>query len=733
MLPAIWLLLVIVSLAPFFDGGDSSLFDVILAITPLILVALVLLNKSISKASKISRFHVWLLLWVLLRLSVSLLSLSQSVSIVEGAYRFFSLTSIWLVILFAVPTLYFPNTLSMFARILTLVAWLLSVISIIFFFLPAPTVNANINFIYATYGHNRLAEYLVLVLPIIYIYLKQANFSKTIKLALLLPIILAFALTLSRAAWVISFIGPILYLGLQNKIRQKLENRRIVLGGLIMALSILYFISVLPQIELSRLPDGRFKTLISKPLNLTARLDYFSQSWRRWQTRPWLGFGPGTFQYFKVDGYTERQSTTYAHNLFLQELNETGILGLLATLVYLGVMFFLAFKSIRASPDPLRTAAFTGVSLSFLHAQLDFGWQIPAITLTANIVLVAVIVSGQKPVMSRVQYRHLFALALLPVFILLLLPFVSRGNFREKITQAEMRNDMQKASYLLARWERIDQENSEMFYWRASRLVQQDKFGNAAKEYLRGSNAIFRNWTPDLFLASELVKNYLDLNTQILAADIFQILDLIDRTEYPYGFLRLEPKIFTLFRQAVDKLANDPAFESLSSEAKAKIYFWKYLFALESGEGRFDRYQSLIDRVVDYSSQEKYQQLKSTNLVLANSNEVEVIKNSINQFTQGNEQTWVDKFLLAYLYTSLADLYQSSGFEGLELESRSKAIKSQPYLASSYVNLALRLYELDSTNTQFKEILNICETMARANCIDWFDSLITSQGYKPNL
>ena len=82
----------------------------------------------------------------------------------------------------------------------------------------------------------------------------------------------------------------------------------------------------------------------------------WQSAWHMIQSRPWLGQGLNTFMAnyltYWVGG---EQQPRYAHNCFLQTAAETGILGLLTFLLFLGAMAWLWWRSRSAGSDAQRS------------------------------------------------------------------------------------------------------------------------------------------------------------------------------------------------------------------------------------------------------------------------------------------------------------------------------------------------------------------------------------------
>ncbi|MBI4056616.1 MAG: O-antigen ligase family protein [Elusimicrobia bacterium] len=89
------------------------------------------------------------------------------------------------------------------------------------------------------------------------------------------------------------------------------------------------------------------------------RLELWKTAWNMFKDHPWLGVGLNNYRtlfsrYHPTPIYGEEVWGS-AHNLYLHQLAERGILGLLALLLLLGSMVYYSIKRYRKNPSPLNT------------------------------------------------------------------------------------------------------------------------------------------------------------------------------------------------------------------------------------------------------------------------------------------------------------------------------------------------------------------------------------------
>jgi O-antigen ligase len=117
-----------------------------------------------------------------------------------------------------------------------------------------------------------------------------------------------------------------------------------------------------------------------------SRLELYALSWNTWLERPLIGTGYLTFSYAlernrsKVPSYGESNETWFAHNDYLQTLQELGPAGLAAFLAVTGLPLLLAYRKVPSLPAERRpgaVAAAAGLASMAGHAMVDFPFFIP--------------------------------------------------------------------------------------------------------------------------------------------------------------------------------------------------------------------------------------------------------------------------------------------------------------------------------------------------------------------
>ncbi|MFW6303577.1 MAG: O-antigen ligase family protein, partial [Candidatus Sumerlaeota bacterium] len=181
--------------------------------------------------------------------------------------------------------------------------------------------------------------------------------------------------------------------------------------------------------------DMGMSALREKLNPVTSRYIIFSGAIDIWKRHPVIGAGPMSFMtyfpYFRRPDYflfEISHVTIFAHNLFLDVLAETGLLGLAAFLAFLGYLGWRALKIMHASPDRTRrlavAALFVG-ALGFLLSNMtdpNARWPICAGLFWASLGMVAGLVNrpshpGEQTVLQWSNIRRPISRFLMIVLI----------------------------------------------------------------------------------------------------------------------------------------------------------------------------------------------------------------------------------------------------------------------------------------------------------------------------
>lgn len=274
------------------------------------------------------------------------------------------------------------NHRGIYRKLYMLVASIFSIGSLVFIIFKLSSLH-DLNYFSITYGHNRLAEFLLPLMPL-------AVFSP-INIFLTGAMLLGFIFSFSRSAMILLVI----YLG--SKLNRRLVILLVLVGSIIM---------------------GANNDLISRPFYLDQRFEFIKHSLIADGWRTMVGFGPGNYSYSPQNSLSYSRSTSYAHNTFFHDYFELGFIGLF--LKYLLILVLL-IRFDRTTKE--QRLLFTGILLSLFHAQIDFDWQIPSLFL---LITTTLFISQKEPR----HPMHLTKAKLLLVLLGILLPLVFVFNPR---------------------------------------------------------------------------------------------------------------------------------------------------------------------------------------------------------------------------------------------------------------------------------------------------------------
>ncbi len=114
----------------------------------------------------------------------------------------------------------------------------------------------------------------------------------------------------------------------------------------------------------------------------TVSSDGRTQLWRvaidAFDARPLDGYGAGTYQLLWQRREPVHAYTVNAHSLYFETMAELGLLGLVPLVCLVLVVLFGLFRRCRGDARPIYTALAATALVSFVHAGVDWDWQMPA-------------------------------------------------------------------------------------------------------------------------------------------------------------------------------------------------------------------------------------------------------------------------------------------------------------------------------------------------------------------
>lgn len=271
-----------------------------------------------------------------------------------------------------------------YVTLFLLIGAVLGILSLILFFIPTWGNNLpGVNVVFSTYGHNHLAAFLIMLLPLSFV--KAIRTREKIFIALFFFFVFLIAISYGRTALFLSVIEVVVMLAFV--IKKKEVGKKFVfltaMSGILLcfALCFLIFFSIFPE----RCLWESLRNKVCKSFQTEARTMYWRQAKNALQDFPVFGYGPGTFilisQKYKTEPYL---LSAFAHNTYIQMFAEGGIVVGVTYLIFVLILFttfVLALWRQRKKESMFLLSLFLAVTASYLNALIDFDWSFKGIFL----------------------------------------------------------------------------------------------------------------------------------------------------------------------------------------------------------------------------------------------------------------------------------------------------------------------------------------------------------------
>lgn len=260
-------------------------------------------------------------------------------------------------------------------RAIVFISFAASVSSLVLLIHPQWAENLPLmNLLYANYGHNHAADLLLFTLPVLFFWFTSK--ASPFRALVFTVCSAAFLLSFARGAWVVFFVYLILLILLRKKEQHK-KARPLLLGFIALLVLALGFITVLSYIHKNTKTNLVWwsRQQIIKPLPFEdSRFNYWNQSFRAIQERPWFGSGPGTFllQSRRLQ-ITPDTWSWFAHSFPLQAIVELGLIGSIPVFILMISLFrFLAGIATGKNEDKGKQALAWGAILTLCYSMFEF-------------------------------------------------------------------------------------------------------------------------------------------------------------------------------------------------------------------------------------------------------------------------------------------------------------------------------------------------------------------------
>lgn len=622
--PVFFLLLGILAVLTFLDGGTNVAAEILILVLPLPLFLLGLISGEVQ----FSKLSNWIIFSWLVFLFFTAVSIVGSVSQIFSIPAFFQLLAAFLFFnLFLSIT--GKESIKYSVGLIFVVALLLCFLGF-YYLLPKTGMPAAMNLVYATYGHSHLADYLLLVIPFALVLFLTAKEKKQKLLlgGLLAFYFLSFVLTFSRGAFLVlpPVVLLLIFLLKPRTATKKAVGWLFILVPLGLLLLILAFSlsSFGLEIRLAHPRQWLVKQMV-KPEFQAKRLDYWQQALRGFGARPLTGFGWGAFE---LVGFRFQQTpagwSNFAHNFYLQVLAEAGIFAFLSFLGFLFLSFRYIWQLVKKNrKNPFLLGSFGAILASCLHSFLDYDWHFPAVFLTF-LFLLASLLSLKKRKVGSQKWNKIYQWGLI---LLSLLVFVF-GWTRMAGEYYFKRGDYQKA-LLFSPWpagrarqfgdmvfednfvqgERIGQnlislssQDPLMHYWLAEKYFSKGNLKKTAEHYQK---AIEYNPLGNYRLYQKLGGIYSQLGEMEKADELYQ--SFARKLEETKAFQKENPTLAKSFYLIGEEYLNQGKEEEVvfwwrkAVEASPEwSYFHIELASLFINLGELDQAREVLNNCLDF-------------------------------------------------------------------------------------------------------------------------------------
>jgi uncharacterized membrane protein YidH (DUF202 family) len=193
-------------------------------------------------------------------------------------------------------------------------------------------------------------------------------------------------------------VGALAYLGSLAEERRPLSDlRRQLLGRVALGVLVVGVVVGLVGLVVESKPQGWFREFAAQPIDPTqqagpqhlanasssSRWLWWKEAWHAWNGQPWRGTGAGTFELTHRLLRTNNIVVTEPHNVPLQFLTETGLVGFFLALVSIGAAAVGVVRRLRGLRGGERAAAAALAVLAIayvLHSLVDFDWDFVAVS-----------------------------------------------------------------------------------------------------------------------------------------------------------------------------------------------------------------------------------------------------------------------------------------------------------------------------------------------------------------
>ncbi|HNP99835.1 MAG TPA: O-antigen ligase family protein, partial [Bacteroidia bacterium] len=239
--------------------------------------------------------------------------------------------------------------------------------------------------------HTAYAAVIALFIPIIFVFTRnrEASFPERVMAILMLVLLLtALILSYTRAAWLSLAIAITIYFIYKFKVRFYTVAAVV---GTVLVLFFSFQQDILMKLEKNRQDSATdFNKHLQSISNISTdasnleRINRWNCALRMFDQRPFLGWGPGTYQFNYAPFQKSNEMTIIstnagdmgnAHSEFIGPLAEEGVLGMLAMIIIVAMVIYRATMYYSTITDSQNKILLLGILLGlvtyFVHGTLN--------------------------------------------------------------------------------------------------------------------------------------------------------------------------------------------------------------------------------------------------------------------------------------------------------------------------------------------------------------------------
>src|SRR5215208_1160127 len=306
-------------------------------------------------------------------------------------------------------------------------------------------------------------------------------------------------------------VAAFAYLGSIVEERRPLsDRRRRLVGQAALAVLLVGLVAGVIALAVESKPEGWFKEFTAQPTNAGAqegpgriinassssRWLWWKEAWQAFEKQPLHGTGAGTFELTHRLLRTNSIVVTEPHNVPLQFLSETGIVGLGLFLGFLAAAALGVVRAVRrlAGIEQAGAVALSVLAFAYLlHSLVDFDWDFVAVSAPFFMTIGVLLGGGVVRDEPRPWLAPLPVVAALAIALSLLTPWFAKRDTEAAISALADGRPLQ--AYRDARDARsLDPLALDPLFWQAAALLQLGDFQGARQLYIEGVKLQPLNW-----------------------------------------------------------------------------------------------------------------------------------------------------------------------------------------------------------------------------------------------